>query len=57
VLAKEIAELSETIAQEKKALLEAAELRSQESAENAATVSTAAEGKAAVEMATQVLKE
>jgi len=57
VLAKEIAELSETIAQERKALLEAAELRSQESAENAATVSTAAEGKAAVEMATQVLKE
>merc|ERR1719362_1521780 len=57
MLLKDIAMLSEEIAELKKALLEMTELRKEESAENAKTVATAEEGKAAVAMALKVLKD
>mmetsp|Transcript_115492 Transcript_115492/g.333603 ORF Transcript_115492/g.333603 Transcript_115492/m.333603 type:complete len:699 (+) Transcript_115492:81-2177(+) len=56
-LSSDIAELSEGIASERKALLEANELREKESANNVATLRQAEEGKAAVTMALKVLRE
>eukprot|EP00932_Pfiesteria_piscicida_P020234 SRR837773.7043.p2 GENE.SRR837773.7043~~SRR837773.7043.p2 ORF type:complete len:274 (-),score=169.38 SRR837773.7043:14-784(-) len=55
-LKDEIAELSKQIAANNKALVEATELRTEESAENQKTVTEAEEGKAAVESALKVLK-
>jgi len=57
LLMKAVADLSETISMESKALLEATVLRDAESKENQATISTAIEGKAAVQMAMQVLQQ
>uniref|UniRef100_A0A7S0BB52 Uncharacterized protein n=1 Tax=Pyrodinium bahamense TaxID=73915 RepID=A0A7S0BB52_9DINO len=54
---KEIADLSAEIAALKKALLEATELRNEESEENKQTIETADEGKASVELALKILKE
>eukprot|EP00929_Paragymnodinium_shiwhaense_P035260 TRINITY_DN1905_c0_g1_i4.p2 TRINITY_DN1905_c0_g1~~TRINITY_DN1905_c0_g1_i4.p2 ORF type:complete len:712 (-),score=339.47 TRINITY_DN1905_c0_g1_i4:106-2241(-) len=56
-LAKEIAQLAKDIASLHKALKEATELRNAESAENEATVDTAKEGKAGVELALKILSE
>eukprot|EP00929_Paragymnodinium_shiwhaense_P035257 TRINITY_DN1905_c0_g1_i1.p2 TRINITY_DN1905_c0_g1~~TRINITY_DN1905_c0_g1_i1.p2 ORF type:complete len:708 (-),score=332.22 TRINITY_DN1905_c0_g1_i1:78-2201(-) len=56
-LAKEIAQLAKDIAALNKALKEATELRSNEKAENEATVDTAKEGKAGVELALKLLSE
>jgi len=55
-LTQEVAALSEAIAQNMKALNEATELRSAEKAENAKTLTDAAEGKDAVEQALEILK-
>jgi len=55
-LLKDIAELSQGIADNKKALKEATDLRNKESAENEKTVAEASAGKEAVERAMEVLK-
>jgi predicted nucleic acid-binding Zn-ribbon protein len=55
-LTEEIAELSQQISDNKKALNEATELREEEKAENEVTVADATAGKAAVESAISVLK-
>jgi len=56
-MTQEIADLSDDTALTKKGLLEASELREQESDENAETVDTAEEGKENVEEAIGVLKD
>jgi len=56
-LKKEIAELSADIANLKKALLEATELRNEEKEKNENTIKQAEEGKTAVEQALNVLKD
>merc|ERR1712196_292323 len=56
-LNQEIEELKKAIAENLKALNEATELRNSEKADNEATISTADEGKTAVELAINILKE
>jgi len=56
-LASEIEALKQAIADNLKALNEATELRNDERAENEATIETATEGKAAVELALSILNE
>jgi len=56
-LASEIESLKAAIAENLKALNEATELRNEERAENEATIETAGEGKAAVELALSILNE
>jgi len=54
---KEIAELSQTVADDKKALLEATELRQAEKEDNENTIKQAEDGKTAVDKAIEVLKD
>merc|ERR1719235_992458 len=56
-LNQEIQDLKKAIAENLKALNEATELRNSEKADNEATISTADEGKTAVELAINILKE
>jgi len=56
-LTSEVQDLEQAIADNLKALNEATELRDTEKGENAVTVETAAEGKAAVELALSILKQ
>merc|ERR1712224_752285 len=56
-LNQEIEDLKKAIAENLKALNEATELRNSEKADNEATISTAEEGKTAVELAINILKE
>merc|ERR1719486_1568009 len=56
-LEDEIDTLNKAIAKLKKALLEATELRAEEKAENEKTIAMSTEGKAAVEMALDILKD
>jgi len=56
-LNQEIEDLKKAIADNLKALNEATELRNSEKADNEATISTADEGKTAVELAINILKE
>merc|ERR1719160_15627 len=56
-LNQEIEDLKKAIAENLKALNEATELRNSEKADNEATISTADEGKTAVELAINILKE
>merc|ERR1719235_2783134 len=56
-LTQEIEDLKKAIAANLKALNEATELRNSEKADNEATISTADEGKTAVELAINILKE
>jgi len=57
LLKSEIQDLEQAIADNLKALNEATELRESEKAENTATIETAKEGKAAVELALSILSE
>jgi len=56
-LTQEIQDLKKAIAENLKALNEATELRNSEKADNEATIETADEGKTAVELAINILKE
>jgi len=56
-LTQEIQDLKKAIAENLKALNEATELRNSEKADNEATIETAEEGKTAVELAINILKE